>query len=273
MSHEKKGGHDDHKKDDAKKAGIDAESSPDSMKAGLASFLQGDFLKKATRSGAQPTLRRKAEMVAEYLKRFFPKDHVLRSDVSEAVIDFVGESVRALAEGKKTWGGVAVTEIGEFIKMVGEEFCKENGGDGNHTGSKNRELASDQDSERAKKFDAGDATLAEDGLKHILNAPPTAIDDIREINRGRANAWHEHKETIRHGPLKHEEEPEPGVPFSERLHQVGEAVEKALTPLNDDLEKGVARLQAHNQKLRDEKLATASPSKSPGAKFVRWLFK
>lgn len=248
-------------------------SITDSFKTGVTSFLEGDFLKDATRSGAQPTLRRRAEMLAKHLRSFFPSDHPLRSDVSEAVIDFVGDRIRRIAEGRKTWGGVAVTEIGEFIKMLGEEFCNEENGDGSKAPEKKQAPVVILQPKLQDALTEAGVSLVNDAAELIKATPPSGKEAMDAIQLGRADSLWKLQDRLVNGPQKPEAPKEPGVPFSERLSQCGEAVERTLKPFNEELERDIAQLKANTARKKAEQQAKrAAKPNTLQEKIWRWLF-
>lgn len=241
----------------------------------LESILQplGKFLPKKNLniiiSLLNPWLDDSAETSSRKVKQWLGEHPWLKDKKVGAALGALSAKIEDEADKYDEPTKVALKKISDWIETFTSELRKNSGEYTEETGHS----TGSSTTERAKKFDAGDAKLAEDALARIASALPSQIDGIKEINRGRAGAWEEAKRDITRGIPKPEVPKEPGVPFSDQLDQFGEAVGTALTPLNDDLERGVAKLQAHNQQLRDKKLATASPSNSPGAKVLRWLFK
>lgn len=164
---------------------------------------------------------------------------------------FSSVAINRLEQFGKTLGGwkeSGVVKLADFLDSFRQAFF----GGKDAADAVEKEVVT---TERAKRFDEGDAKLADDGLDLILTAPPSGIASIREVNRDRASAWHDYKETIRHGPPKPEVPKEPSVPFSERLRQVDEEVDRILEPVVDQMEKGLAEFKANTARKEAQQKA------------------
>ena len=261
---DKKGGHDDHKKDDEHgkdKPRTEGEEKAKGIVGSLLESLLQPFAKFLPKKNLNilisllnPWLDDSAEASALKVKQWLGEHPWLKDKKVGSALGALSAKIEDEADKYDEPTRVALKKISDWIQTFTSELRKDSGEYGEETSHS----TGSSSTERAKKFDAGDAKLAEDGLDLILTAPPSGLDNIRAINRGRANAWHEHKETVKHGPPKPKEEKEPGVPFSEMLHEVGEAVGGSLKSFNSEIEKEIiaskertARKQAEQKAERE----------------------
>ncbi|MDO8619866.1 MAG: hypothetical protein Q7R64_00760 [bacterium] len=224
-------------------------------------------------SAFNPEIDALAKRCADEADKRLSKDSFARTSTVSRGLGVLAAALENMGDRKTGKTRALFKKGSDFLETFGTYFYgrsikKDSGGE-----SHDEVSHGGVSTERAKQFDAGDAKLAQNGLDLILMTPPTGFDEIREINRERAKAWHEHKEIVRHGPPKEKVEPEPGVPFSEWLHQVDEGVEKALKPVSEKLEKDLLTLKADTARKQEEQRAErAAKPKTFQSKLRRWLF-
>ncbi len=279
---EKHGGHDDHKKDDGHGKDKSTTSGGEKVKGIIGKMiesmlepLKGILPKKNLNvliSLLNPWLDESAEATANRMKKWTRDYPWLRNKAVGSALGAFAAQIEEEAEKYDEPTKVFFKKASDWFETFSSELLREDSGDAHKS-----EKKKDQTPLHPELQDAlakASADIVTDSAELIKATPPGGKEAMDEILAGRADSLWKVQDRLLNGPPKPEKPKEPHVPFSERLHQVGEVVQKTLKPLNEELERGVARLQAHNQKLRDEKLATASPrSNSPGAKLLRWLFK
>ncbi|MDO8619864.1 MAG: hypothetical protein Q7R64_00750 [bacterium] len=221
-----------------------------------------------------PQFRSKAVELARNAKRRYHDTHWLRSSGGEVLYGVITSQLRTAAQALPDTPThlsllkTTVKETAGFIDGFVQEFC--NKGNVGNVGVTSAELPK----ELHDALSQAGATLLADSMKLMTETPLSGREDMEKMLLARADTFARLKERIVHGIPKPEKTREPGVPLSEHLADIGEAFGRALKPLNDELEKGVAKLQAHNQTLREKKSTTSAPrSNSPGGRILRWLFK
>ncbi len=246
------------------------EEESESVITGLLAGLQGEILKDAGRSAIQPTVRRRAKVAAKWAQKFFPVNHPFRNDLSEVFLDFVGSRIRRMGKDGKTWAGIAIEEVGEFVKMFGEEFCNEE--NGAEKGSK-----PPISPEQAKMADELDKEFLK--LVAYLNHHTSADDyaELEKIIRSKGELNHLAKELAFNGPKETPEPKQPSVPLKQQIRNLGKGMDEllgeSLAPINKELGPAVARLNAHNAKLKLEAASREPEPSSPLTKLFRWLAK
>jgi len=240
---DKKGGHDDHKKDDSH------EKSGGNKEAEVLSKFEKYFGVGPTRlivsRASQVYLRKVAQWLGKLLRRSLPDNHPLRSDLAEFVA-YVG--VAAIEARDST----ILKTIGEFLAAFTQTFCGDEGEDDTKTGRK--ESFKDLSPELQATLTKATAEMQAFSTEAILKAPPELAEEAEKALLKKADTHWKVQNRLINGPPE-EKDKEPGVPFSERLHQVSEAVDKALKPLNEDLEKEIAASRARTAKKQAEQAA------------------
>lgn len=107
---------------------------------------------------------------------------------------------------------------------------------------------------------------------------PEKMANLKEYSKDAGGVRFEAKQMVLHGPEKKQEPEKPKVPLKERLagvaQTVDEAVDAALTPVNNELEQWLAKWEMSNQTRRQKIRAKVVPQKSSRlGKFLRWLTK
>ena len=272
---DKHGGHDDHKKDDIRRAGPKSgdgsgskEASEKPTDADLKTFWNLPLVKQV-RDGLKGFLdidlstglswfddnsEEFARKLADGLSKKFPKDSIVRAWVVRKTSSVIINQIEKIGETQGKTVNALIEKFSDFLEHFRSSFF----------GSKEAADKAEMEAittERAKRFDAGDAKLADDGLDLILASPPSGLGTIRKVNHDRASAWHDHKETIRNGSPKPEV---PKVPLSERLRQVDEEVERVLEPIVAQMEKSLAESKANT--ARKEAAQKAERKAKPPAR-------
>ena len=194
----------------------------------VGSLLEGEITKDAVRAGFQPTLRRKAELTAKWLRKLFP--NALGGNLAESIIDFLGSRIIALA-GSKTWAGVTGTELGEFVKLVNTELRKKD--DGELAGKKIPEHL-------VAVFAKMDEALGQYVTGTFNKTLPADVPDMTDILKNRAAGEREVKEMMAHGPKKPEK---PEVPLNVQVRKAVQTVDKVAAEFVTQVGPHVAQLK------------------------------
>ena len=255
---DKKGGHDDPKKDDAITSG--SEKTAAAAKTALTGFFANVFnvnWDTLAQVGA-PKLRREAEKLAMGAKRRFSVDHWTRSDGAEiaynALVTNVKTAVGTLPDGITKTG---LMELLEFAEAFIQKFCDEENGGGEKSSQKKAPMPLHPETQAA--LAKATADFIADAVKLIIETPPGKAEVMNHVLVERAECLWNLQDRLLNGPPKPpEKKKEPGVPFSERLHQVGEAVGGSLKSFNNEIEKEIiaskertARKQAEQKAERE----------------------
>ncbi len=212
---------------------------------------------------AQVYLRKFAEWLGKILRRSLPDSHPLRSDLAEFVA-YVGV---AAVEAPNS---AILKTIGEFLAAFTQTFCGGEGEGDIKTGEKSS--LKDLPPELQTALTKATAEIQTFCTEAILKAPPENLEEVRAGLLAKADTHREVQEHLLNDPDKPKEEKEPSVPFSERLHQVGEAIDTALKPLNADLEKEITASEARTARKQKEQEAERAAKPMTLERRLRRLF-
>lgn len=257
----------DHKKDDGHGKPDDSHGKPkdgdEATAIAAKTALTGFFAKvfninwdTVVQVGA-PKLRREAERLANGAKKTFAVDHWSRSDAAEiaynALVTNLKTAIAGLPNGLVKAG---MKELLDFSEVFINKFCNEDEGtSAGKSSEKSTASFKDLPTELQTAITKANVEIIGDGVELIKATPPSGrkamMDDLTE----RADSLWNLQDRLLNGPPKPEVPKEPSVPFSERLSQCGEAVERTLKPFNEELERDIAQLKAKTERKRAEQQA------------------